>query len=79
MRVCDRCLDQKSSRIEVVFDKEDASKKSNRRRMLSVKMDLCESCITEFLKAFGHFKVRFMKEGDEPDEKPNRSDTADAR
>ncbi len=35
--------------------------------MVKAEMELCEACITDFLKAFGHFKVAFMKEGDLPD------------
>lgn len=64
MRVCDRCLSEKSSKVEVVFDKEDLRKRSNKRRMLAVKMDLCEKCIDDLLHKFGKFKVGFLKDGD---------------
>jgi hypothetical protein len=75
MLVCDRCLERKSSKIEILFDKEDSRKKSNRRRVLSVKMDLCEQCLTEFLHEFGKFKHKFMKDADTPDPKPKVTGT----
>lgn len=73
MQVCDRCREPVKGYTEVIFDKEDASRKSNRRRMLSIKMELCEACITEFLRAFGNFKVNFMQKKAVEDEKPVRS------
>lgn len=69
MIVCERCLDHKYSKISVIFEKEETSKgKERRRRMLNVGMELCESCITEFLKEFGRFKKSFC-EVDEKGEK----------
>lgn len=75
MKVCDRCREPVKSRTEITFEKEDNSKKSRKRRMLNIKMELCESCITELLRAFGTFKVNFMKpkETKETNEKPLRS------
>ncbi len=63
MNVCDRCLDKKYSKVEVVFQKAQPGRKP--RIMLGVPMELCEACINELLKEFGKFKLAFLKQGDE--------------
>ncbi len=68
MQVCDRCLAKETSPIMVIFEKK-------KRRMISVKSHLCEQCITEYMKAFGYFKLAFMKEGNKNE--PSHSDSQD--
>jgi hypothetical protein len=67
MIACDRCLERKCSTVSIIFRKKDftKSKNSKPRHMIEAEFELCEQCITEFLKAFGRFKVAFMKEGDQ--------------
>lgn len=71
MITCDRCEasnknKQQVTTVAVDFKKFDGSNRQG-RSMVKAEMELCEACITDFLKAFGHFKVAFMKEGDLPD------------
>lgn len=68
--VCDRCLARNSHPVGIVFQKRDKLKGKgsvNQRQILMVPMDLCEHCINEFLKAFGKFKSKWIKEPDEVD------------
>lgn len=68
MIACDRCAAKKASVVSVLFKKYDGSNRQG-RRMISSEVELCEACITDYLKAFGVFKSSFMNEGDEPDPK----------
>ena len=72
MIACDRCKSKEACRTAVVFKKYDGKNRLG-REMLKVEHELCEPCITELLKAFGKFKVAFMKDADEPDPKPEKS------
>ena len=66
MIVCDRCLDRKPFLTRTYFTKQENSKNKKRfRQMFSVDIQLCDQCINDFLKTFGKFKIKFLKEGDE--------------
>lgn len=81
MIACDRCVaknknGQKVTTVAVLFKKYDGSSRQG-RDMIRSEVELCEACITDFLKQFGKFKVAFMKEGDEPD--PAEKESPDAK
>jgi hypothetical protein len=67
-KLCDRCDSKDASTVDVRFMK--AAKpntKTRARCMIESNMDLCEPCITDLLCNFGKFKVKFLRDGDEPD------------
>lgn len=68
MKACDRCLDPDAFVIEVQFKKFDGGNRLG-RKMLGVRMEICDACITDLLKQFGKFKVGFMEEADTTERK----------
>lgn len=63
MVVCDRCLGKNATTVAAAFRKFDGTNRQG-REMIRAEMVLCETCITECLRAFGKFKAKFMAEPD---------------
>lgn len=62
MIVCDRCQQTPAKKVHVHFTGEQ-KKPGPKRKILMIPMELCEECITAFLRSFGRWKNQFMKEG----------------
>jgi hypothetical protein len=55
VRMCDRCTVKQGNDVAVLFNKVGADN-GKAKTVLSVRQDLCETCLTKFLSAFGKFK-----------------------